>query len=82
MPCQIKPTFFCGNIRNVTQPDFVRSRCLKLLLDQILCHREGMLGIGRGLELSLLLAPDPQLLPDPSDPADPYAHPLGFELML
>jgi hypothetical protein len=41
-----------------------------------------MLGIGRGLELSLLLAPYPQLLPDPSDPADPYTHPLVFELML
>src|SRR4030043_776970 len=41
-----------------------------------------MFGIGGGLELSLLRAPYPQLLPNPSDPADPYLHPLFFKLML
>jgi hypothetical protein len=41
-----------------------------------------MLGIGGGPELSLLLAPYPQLLPDPSNPADPYLYTLFFEFML
>jgi hypothetical protein len=35
-----------------------------------------------GLGLSPLLAPYPQLLPDPSNAADPYTHTLLFELML
>src|SRR4030042_909425 len=41
-----------------------------------------MLGICGRLELPLLLAPYPQLYPDPSDPADPYLHTLVFKLML
>src|SRR5512135_3761120 len=32
VPCQIQPAFFCGNIGNVTEPHFVRPRCLKLLI--------------------------------------------------
>ena len=41
-----------------------------------------MLGIGGRLKLSFLLAPDSQLLSNPSDPANPDTHPLVFELML
>src|SRR4030042_1998481 len=33
MPCQIEPAFFCGDIGNVTKPNFVRPRCLKLLME-------------------------------------------------
>jgi hypothetical protein len=51
-------------------------------MEQIPCHWESMPGICGGLELSPLLAPYPQLLPNPSDPADPYLHTLFFELML
>ena len=75
MGSQIEPAFFCGHIGHVADPDLVRPRCLKLLIQQILRHGKGMLRIRRGLELSLLLAPYPQLLPDPSDPADPYLTP-------
>jgi len=41
-----------------------------------------MLGIRGRLELPPLLTPDPELLPDPSDPADPYTHSMVFEIML
>lgn len=49
--CQIQPAFLRMQVGDVTHPFLIWRRCLEILLEQVLCHWQGVLRIGRGLEL-------------------------------
>lgn len=62
---QIEPSFIGGDVGNVAHPGFVRARRGEGLFQQVRRHREAMVRVCRGLELSLLFAAQAKLAPQP-----------------
>ena len=70
----VEPAFFGGHVGQIADPDLIRRRRLKVPFQIVLRDGKRMFGVRRRLELLDLLAPQPEFLPDPPDPADSRFH--------
>ncbi len=68
---KIQPAFRCRHVRNIGHPGLVRSCRDKRLGQDILRHRQGMIGLGGRRESPNLCAAKSQLLAQPRDASDP-----------
>jgi hypothetical protein len=82
MPGQAEPALICGYVGYVTDPDRIRLADPKLLVKQVLHHRQLVSGISSGLEFSLLPAPYAKLLPDTFDSANANLDPMRRQIVL
>ena len=71
MAGKIQPAFPSGDVSDIAQPDLVRRGCLKLLIQQILRHRQRMPRVSRNLEPPFLPATQAKLPANPLDPVNP-----------
>mgnify|MGYP001589567712 CR=1 FL=1 len=61
-PRQVQPTFVRRDVGDVVHPDLVGSISTTLLLQQVLRHRQAVIGMRGRFELALLFAANSQFL--------------------
>lgn len=67
---QVKQPLIDGNIGDVRQPRLIGSIGRKILGQQVLGHRQGVVGVGGGFKFSLLAAKDTKFTAQSLDPAN------------
>ncbi len=82
MAGKIEPAFGSGNIGDIGHPHLVGGFDRKVLVQEIFCNRQHVVGIRRRLELLHLLAANTMLLADALDPVDPNLNTLFGKVIL
>jgi hypothetical protein len=72
----VEPSFIGGNIGNITDPDLVGGSNGKLLVEEVVCYRQGMFRVCGGLEPPHLFTAYSQLLSE-----TPYSAYTGCDAM-
>nr|AID21744.1 integrase catalytic region [Aeromonas hydrophila]AID21758.1 integrase catalytic region [Aeromonas hydrophila] len=80
--CQIEPALVGSDIGDITGPDFVGFGGRKNLAKDIYRHRQGMGGMGRRLEFTLLFARQPHFAAQPPNPVTPGVKSFSGQLGL
>jgi hypothetical protein len=75
---EVQPALIGRHIADVGDPDLVwPSRC-KILIEEVLCNRQPVVGMGCGFELTPLFATYPKLLAKAFDPPHPRLNTFGL----
>src|SRR5512139_1167123 len=82
VPRKIQPPLVSRDVGDVTHPYPIRPQHLEVLSQKVLSYRHIVLRVGRRLELPLLSAPYPKLLPYPLDPTHANGYAVIFQLLL
>ncbi len=66
--CEVQPTLISRNVGDVTHPHLARLGRFELLVQQVICYRQIVVGVGRGFEFALLDAANAFFPPQSCNP--------------